>query len=335
MTYTQRLLVLLLIQFVTISALRITPVERLKTYSYMSEVYLENPSLENICSFLTDLYVDLTSNYGCIRESPMVENSKCYTSSNLLAEYVLRNLCNKTQLANKVKAFLEKYKVDFYNYYQILLGRNFTLPLTTVEHVKISTVNGIEIHYVKRTMNKIHDYDEYADLLAYSTLYYLTQGDVGNAIIDLVKLNSLFDGIGFRDKAYSGEYETYKIALAVLVFKAINHTNLIEKYTSVLFRIKPLTTLYVRGEVTNELRGIGDLNVETVCLVAIALYSDLPYRIKPFTHLTEVDLNSITSYIRDVYTLMIIVLTLLITTLLLVIIILVLMLKIISRRSSI
>ena len=86
-------------------------------------------------------------------------------------------------------------------------------------------------------MGGFYDYDGYADLLAYSAIYYLTQGDVGNAVIGIIKLNSLFDGFGFRDKAYSGEYETYKIALAVVVFKAINHTNLIEKYTNVLSRV--------------------------------------------------------------------------------------------------
>ena len=52
---------------------------------------LENPSLENICSFLANLYVDLTSSYGCVRESPIAESNRCYTSTNLLAEYVLRN----------------------------------------------------------------------------------------------------------------------------------------------------------------------------------------------------------------------------------------------------
>jgi len=285
----------------------------------------------------------LTPSYGCIRESPVAESNRCYTSTNLLAEYVLRNLCSKTLLADKVKAFLEEYESDFYDYYQLLLGRNFTLPLTVVEPVNVTTVNGIKIIHVKRTDRVFYDYDEYANLLAYSALYHLIHGSVSNAVVDSVKINSLFDGAGFRDKAFNEKeryYETYKVALAVVVFKAINHTNLVEKYTNVLLRIKPLTTLYVRDEATGELRGVGDLNVETACLVAIALYSDLPYRIKPQTRLTNVELTT-NNYTRNLYTLVTTVLVLSITTialliiiLALVIVMLVLMLKTITRKIS-
>jgi hypothetical protein len=256
---------------------------------------------------------------------------------------VLRNLCSKTLLADKVKAFLEEYETDFYNYYQLLLGRNFTLPLTVVEPVNVTTVNGIEIYHVKRVESVFYNYDEYANLLAYSALYHLIHGSVSNAVVDLVKINSLFDGAGFRDKAFNEKeryYETYKVVLAVIVFKAINHTNLVEKYTNVLLRIKPLTTLYMRDEATGELRGVGDLNVETACLVAIALYSDLPYRIKPQTRLTNVELTT-NNYTRNLYTLVTTVLVLSITTialliiiLALVIVMLVLMLKTFTRKIS-
>jgi len=213
--------------------------------------------------------------------------------------------------------------------------------LTVVEPVNVTTVDGIEIYHVKRTDRVFYDYDEYANLLAYSALYHLIHGSVSNAVVDLVKINSLFDGAGFRDKAFSGTYETYKVALSVIVFKAINHTNLVEKYTNVLLRIKPLTTLYVRDEATGELRGVGDLNVETACLVAIALYSDLPYRIKPQTRLTNVELTTINNYTRNLYTLVTTVLILSITAialliiiLALVIVMLVLMLKTITRKIS-
>jgi hypothetical protein len=308
--------------------------ENSEAQSSANRVHLETPSLENICSFLASLYVELTPSYGCIRESPVAESSRCYTSTNLLAEYVLGNLCNNALLADKVKAFLEEYETDFYDYYQLLLGRDFTLPLTVVEPVYVTTVNGIEIYHVKRVERVFYDYGEYANLLAYSALYHLVHGSVDSAVVDLIKINSLFDGAGFRDKAFSGAYETYKVALAVIVFKAINHTNLIEKYTSVLLGIKPLTTLYVHDEATGELRGVGDLNVETACLVAIALYSDLPYRVKPQTGLTEANSSTNNNYIRDLYTLVVVLLGLSITTLSLVIVMLVLMLKTITRKSA-
>jgi len=331
------LLVLLLIQFVATGYLHAILAENSEARSSANRVHLETPSLENICSFLASLYVELTPSYGCIRESPVAESSRCYTSTNLLAEYVLRSLCNNTLLADKVKAFLEEYRTDFYDYYQLLLGRSFTLPLTGVEHVNVTTINGIEVIHVKRTERVFYDYDEYANLLAYSALHHLIHGSVSSAVVDLVKMDSLFDGAGFRDKAFSGAYETYKVALAVIVFKTINHTNLAEKYTSVLLRIKPLTTLYMRDEATGELRGVGDLNVETACLVAIALHSDLPYRIRLQSRLASDESSATNNYTRDLYTLVTIVLALSITTIIvlaLVTVMLVLMLKRITQKSA-
>jgi hypothetical protein len=95
----QGLLVLLLIQLVATGSLHALLAENSEAKNSTNRVHLENPSLESICSFLAGLYVELTTSYGCIRESPVVENSTCYTSTNLLAGYVLRNLCSKTLLA--------------------------------------------------------------------------------------------------------------------------------------------------------------------------------------------------------------------------------------------
>jgi len=331
--YLKKLLVFLLIQFAITSTIYMPPEERVDTCSTINVVYIENPSLENICSFLASLYVDLISNYGCIRESPVAESNKCYTSTNLLAEYVLRNLCNNTQLADKVRDFLKEYNTDFYNYYQILLGRNFTLPFTIVKNTKRDIVNDIEIYHTVRTATGLYDYDQYADLLAYSALYYVTQRDLNNAVIELVRLNDLFDNYGFRDKAYSklGKYETYKVALAVIAFKTINHTSLVDKYTNILLNIKPLTTLYILDESRGRLIGIGDLNVETACLIAIALYSDIPYGIQPSTQLNKVDLDTVISHIHGAYILLIIILVLTIIVLALVAIILALLLRSLRR----
>jgi len=324
--HLKKLLVFLLIQLAITSSLSIAPEEHVDTYTNV--VYLENPSLKNICSFLANLYVDLTSNYGCVRESPIAESNRCYTSTNLLAEYVLRNLCNNTQLADKVKGFLEEYNVDFFSYYQILLGKNFTLPFTVVENIKRDVVHDIEIYHTVRTTIRLYDYDQYADLLVYSALYYVTQRDLSSAVMELIRLNALFDNYGFRDKAYSvlGKYETYKVALAVIAFKTINHTSLAEKYTNILLNIKPLTTLYVPGESTDELVGIGDLNVETACLIAIALYSEIPVRVKP-----AIQQEDVFPIIADIHILVIILLTLLAITLVLVAATLVLTLKLLKR----
>jgi len=76
-----------------------------------------SPTLENICSFLKALFIKLELGVGCVRESLIVEPSVCYLTTNFLAEHVLRYLCGEVLIADKIRAFLERYRVDFYGYY--------------------------------------------------------------------------------------------------------------------------------------------------------------------------------------------------------------------------
>ena len=248
----------------------------------MSYVNIPNTDLSNICSFLASLYVDLTPSYGCLKESPQVEPDRCYTSTNLLAEYVLRNLCKNTALADKVKAFLNAYPTDFYDYTQVLLFRTFTLPFTTVEHVLVDIVNNIKIYHIKRTDIELPDYYEYANLLALKSALHIFNGDFNQARYELDRLSALFNGYGFKDKAYQvlGKYETYKLALAIIPSKSLGISDKVALYTNTLNKISPVTSLYT-VDPSGNLVGEGDLNVETASLIAIALYSTIPYDIIP------------------------------------------------------
>jgi len=237
-----------------------------------ASVFVEEPSLRSICDFIASLYTDLAPGYGCVRESPVVEKDVCYTSTNLLAEYVLRSLCGNKVLADRVKAFLKAYPTDFYDYYQVIFSKQFTLPFTVVEHEVVAVVGNTTIKHVKRVDRVVQDYDQYANLLALKALYHIVHGQGGDAVAELTKLSALFDGYGFRDKAYntSGKYETYKLALAIIVCKCLWLPEA-EEYTTALYSIKPFTTLHTVGY-----RGRGNLNLEAACLAAIALYAPTP-----------------------------------------------------------
>lgn len=237
-------------------------------------VYMDVVAKENLCNFIASLYRDF-GGFGCCVESPLVENDVCYTSTNYLAEHVLRNVCSRHDLANKIRAFLDKYPTDFYDYYQILLHKPLQLPFATIEHVQVDNVKGLRIIHVKRTSTVIKDYYSYANLVAYKALYNIINNNVSGAITELNILSSLFDGHGFADAYYEthGKYESYKVALAVILYKALGYTSEVEKYTNILMNIKPFTTLYSARN--SSLIGEGDLNLETACLVAIALYSPI------------------------------------------------------------
>ncbi|MEM1618889.1 MAG: hypothetical protein QXE77_04995 [Desulfurococcaceae archaeon] len=262
------------------SALRLALVLSLLLYSFFSWIHLSvqasqsNPSStsrEDLCSFVASLYRDF-GEFGCCVESPVVEPDVCYTSSNLLAEYVLRNVCGKPGIADKIKRFLEKYSSSFYDYYQVLLGLNYSLPFTVVEHVLADVVDSVRVVHVNRTETVIEDYYDYANLLVYKALLHIAQGEENEALKELTTLSEMFNGYGFADAYYRvyGKYETYKVALAIIAYRALGHASEVEKYRSVLEKIKPLATLYEQG-----FKGTGDLNLETASLVLIALYGDL------------------------------------------------------------
>jgi hypothetical protein len=106
----------------------------------------------------------------------------------------------------------------------------------------------------------------------YKALHHLQHGDRESAVRELERLESLWDGRGFADAYYekSGWYETYKLALAFYVYKAISHRDSVDKYTVKLMSINPYTTLY------RDNTGEEDLNLETATITLLALYSTPP-----------------------------------------------------------
>jgi hypothetical protein len=238
----------------------------------MSENISQPLSREKLCDFLSQLQVDLGDKGKCLVESPVVEKDVCYTYSNHLAYYALRYVCGNYDLANAVLKFLQSYPTDFYDYHQILVGKPFTFPFTTIENVQVDVVNNIRIVHVRRTTSEISDYYRYANLLVYKALYHLFYGERDKCLAELGKLEGLWDGKGFADAYYqqNQKYETYKIALALYTYKALAHRENIDKYTSKLISINPFTTLYTDNA------GEGDLNLETASITLLALYTIPP-----------------------------------------------------------
>jgi tetratricopeptide (TPR) repeat protein len=242
-------------------------------FATAGDVYISQPlTREKLCDFIASLAVDLGDRGKCLVESPLVERDACYTSSNHLAYYALRYVCGYRELADLVYKFLESYPTDFYDYHQVLVGKPIPQPFTSIEHAVVDVVNNVRIVHVKRTTNEITDYYRYANLIVYKALHHLQHGDRENAIKELERLESLWDGRGFVDAYYeqSGWYETYKLALALYVYRALGLHDNVDKYTAKLMSINPCTTLYTNS------KGEGDLNLETASITLLALYSTLP-----------------------------------------------------------
>lgn len=187
---------------------------------------------------------------------------------------MLREVCGDRALAERIRAFLERYSTGFYNYYQVILGLSIGDPVYSIEEVVADNVpvgeKTVVVKHVRIGDRILGDWYLYGDRLVYDALASLYRGHRERALEDLRRLENLTDQYGVRDmvQKIKGLYETYKLALAVVLYRALGDERGDERYIEKLYSINPFTTLYRDG-----FRGEGDLNVETAALTAIALHT--------------------------------------------------------------
>jgi len=177
----------------------------------------------------------------------------------------------------------------------ILLGRDIPDMFYSSANISYGVIYseglGLNLTIYKEVYNcssPMLDWYEYADLLTYRALDYLLHGFRSRAEQVFINLTRMWDGYGFRDKAFNGTYATYKCALFTYLYRALDHagSDIIRDYNHIyskcLEAIKDaqdptyggIHTDYrvVNGEVIIE----GDMNVETTSMVVLALYSNYP-----------------------------------------------------------
>ncbi|HLI46096.1 MAG TPA: hypothetical protein VKU94_02775, partial [Geobacterales bacterium] len=229
-----------------------------------------NFSITSLCSLLNNLYID-QGNYGFFVESPQAEPNNVYINTNYLAYFVSKNLCNFSN-ADKIKNFLDRYpNITFYNYPQILIYKPIPYPLKLTNTTQVETIGNYNIKIEKLTQNDLYDFDLYVDLLFYVSLYFYYNNSIDLANYYFNKTLTYFDGKGFRDKAFKGLYDTYKISLALYVSKVLRKNGYINQFTNILNSISRFATKYDANLV-----GQGDYNLETLSITILAL-SDIPY----------------------------------------------------------
>ena len=144
----------------------------------------------------------------------------------------------------------------------------------------------LTIKYEYHNGSIINDWRDYADLVVYRALDKLIEGSKQEAIQLFENLIAMWDGYGFRDKASINEYTTYKLALAIYLYRALKATGLnVGQYEDIINKCYEILSRLQRsdgGIITNyivangEIIPRGDANVETTSIVALALYSNYP-----------------------------------------------------------
>ena len=245
-------------------------------------------------SFLEHQFVE---EVGLLRAATRVEPDahRVYIASdNLLAAEALRTL--KSPLAEIVEEGLKEFNGGFDGLHEVLLGYRipdvfYCRKWVFVRSINTSSFGVIEVYYERPDKSRInYMWFNYADLIVYCALNELLKGNVNEAKSLFVKLMNMWDDYGFRDNAFNGNYETYKLALAVYLYRALLSTGVseVKRYEGIIERIKKILALMQRsdgGIVThyrvkdNEIIPIGDANTETTSIVIISLLSKKPVEI--------------------------------------------------------
>jgi hypothetical protein len=281
-------LIMLLMIFSSITAYSI---------SYSSNRQLDRLDLDGLKHFLESQYIP---EIGLLRASTRIkpDNTTIYIANdNVLAARALAILGDHS-LASKILTKLNnEYGGGWNGKIDVLLGKDipdkFYGPL--YEFITNITVNNITYTIIYEKLNysaPIHDWYNYADLLVYHALDELLSGSRTEAENSFLNLTKMWNGYGFRDIAFKGEYQVYKCALFIYLYRALEYagSDIIKGYKGVYDKCLEIIakaqdpvkggiyTSYkvVDGKITILKDNAHDMNTETTSIVVLALYSNYP-----------------------------------------------------------
>ncbi|WP_420917922.1 hypothetical protein [Pyrodictium abyssi] len=250
------------------------------------------PRVDGLRSFLEAQYVPEA---GLLRAAVAAypDNATIWVASdNLLAARAL--LVLGSPLAGRVLEALEGYGGGFDGAHEVLIGHRIPGVFYEAGEVVLGEVYSRSLGAVLVVKRELHccrvmeDWGRYADLVVYRALDRLLAGDIAGAERLYELLMGMWDGRGFRDAAFDGTYESYKLALAVYLHRALAAAGspVVEGYRGAVEECCRLLGLLQRsdGGIATHYRvdgggavvPVGDANVETTSITVLALYSAYP-----------------------------------------------------------
>ncbi len=227
------------------------------------------PAIQTGLAFLAARY---NPDLGLLNEAPQVApNIYWLTNDNAIAAYALAQLGQKERAAD-IQATLQRYGHTSNNLIEAVWGSTVAFPPHVARPEMLDKVGEAEIwqefHDGGGTFN---DWAEYANLAFLGALNEFNQGHKAEAQAIFSATLALFDGTGLRDKAFSGQYETYKLALALYTGAKIGAPipNSSQLYQALLAMQAASGGFYTHYRNWNTPEG--DKNTETTALALLAL----------------------------------------------------------------
>jgi hypothetical protein len=245
-----------------------------------ADIIKENSPIFNITKayeYLLNLY---SAHYGLVRENENIEKYWLW-SDNVLAAQALKdyNYSLYANITNTIRTYSQYYHINFRSAWAALIGPtssdgfpSFRSPINKNVMPKIwySDYNGsVELQCA-----------DYADIAFLKSLYFYEINKIEQSKACYNAGASMFDGIGFKDKAFVSDgfkYSTYKVALWKI---ASNITGFIESKEAmqVISRAQDMIIGKAQDKKTGgectyysaSLMPCNETNVETTSLAIIA-----------------------------------------------------------------
>ncbi|MBE0684509.1 MAG: hypothetical protein IH585_00765 [Anaerolineaceae bacterium] len=215
---------------------------------------------------------------GLLRESPVVAPNRYWlTNDNALASYTFSQFGYK-DTRRMILQNLDDYGDFENNFIEVVMGHVVYMPPRVPDAVLITKIGDAEIWTEKHVSdNRYEDWQEYANLGFMVALNHVNLDIKAIAQELIMKTMGMFDGKGFRDKAFNGSYDTYKLALAIYTAR---NANMILHEEEIILDIL-LKMLDKNGgfltRYDENLNPLGDTNTETTSFALLAIHS-LVYR---------------------------------------------------------
>jgi hypothetical protein len=160
---------------------------------------------------------------GLLNESPVVApNTYWLTNDNALAAYAFARL-GQPEMSAAIQSSLKTYGYESNGLIEVMWGLPVSFPPYDGRVEVIKTVGTAEIKQEFQIDGAlIEDWAEYSDLGFLGALNEYQAGHTAGSHTIFSNTLAQFDGTGFHDKAFAGQYATYKLALALYVGATIH-----------------------------------------------------------------------------------------------------------------
>ncbi len=229
---------------------------------------------ESLAAGTNFLYKQFDQNRGLLKASEITEAEVCYLmTDNYLALLALSKIGDQGGLIPTISKSLSDFNPPRHGVIEILAGETVTWPPHGSDTYHYE--NNVKSESRPEHNDVMLDWQQYADLGMYGAILASNMGDYDGAVRQYQETMQMWTPNGFADIVHKKDpknlFTNYKTALALITEKTLGFEPDQAKIELLLKMQNGNGGFVSMSELANEIRPIGDANVETTSLSLLAL----------------------------------------------------------------